>query len=479
MSLIHILVFAAVSMSLSMLSSGRWRTTLLSVVSILALYSLQPSLGLRSFDFWLPTMAIMLTAWIWIAIQGQEKAFSREDRNSFLILLGLMISVGLSGFLPKSLRYFVSLPTDLIDLFLAIALFLGISWGIWSIRFRRGTWLDVFLALVILGIFIGLKAPELTLALAQTARAAVGQSPDLASALDLNWLGFSYIAFRLLHTLRDHRSGRLPPLGLKAFLLFVFFFPALSAGPIDRIQRFINDLASDRAVAHWAQWQRGGARIARGLFKKFILADTLALIALDASNAGLVSSRPWLWLLLYLYSFRIYFDFSGYTDIAIGIGVLSGIDLPENFNQPYRQTDIGAFWNRWHITLAQWFRAYVFNPLTRYLRQSPIVQMPWLIILIGQTVTMVLIGLWHGITWNFFIWGLWHAGGLFIHNRWLAVQRLTNIANMRTGGAMRVRSLAGWLLTFNFVSLGWVWFLNPDIHKAWSTFLMLLGGPVG
>ncbi len=113
---------------------------------------------------------------------------------------------------------------------------------------------------------------------------------------------------------------------------------------------------------------QGGLRIATGCFKKFVLADALSLFALNEVNAPLLKSSGWAWLLLYAYSFRLLLDFSGYTDIAIGLGSVMGFSLPENFHRPYLKADLTSFWNSWHITLAQWFRAYVFNPLTRALR---------------------------------------------------------------------------------------------------------------
>ena len=134
-----------------------------------------------------------------------------------------------------------------------------------------------------------------------------------------------------------------------------------------------------------------------------------------------VKGAGWMWLFLYAYSFRIYFDFSGYTDIAIGMGRLLGVRLPENFAAPYLKSNIALFWNSWHMTLTQWFRSYVFNPLTRGLRSASTPPPMWLIILVTQASTMVLIGLWHGITWSFAAWGMWHALGLFIHNRWVSL----------------------------------------------------------
>ena len=478
MNLALIIIFSLSGMLISSIRSGNIRTFLLFVLSLTALYSLQPALTLRAFDYWLPTTAIGLAVWVWFATRNIDLSMDRKNVQTLSQLIGLVTVIAVSSYLPQEVRWFTSLPLAWTDVLIFILALTAVAWGIlvWRKRSRK---VDGLLVVFIIALFVGLKTPSLSIKLARVARQISGQSLDLASALDLNWLGFSYIAFRLLHVLRDYRSRRLPELNLREFMLYVFFFPALSAGPIDRVERFIKDLSADRESTLWDQWHSGATRVVMGLFKKFIVADSLALIALRYTHVDLVESRGWLWLLLYAYSFRIYFDFGGYTDIAIGIGMLSGIQLPENFQRPYLQTDLGAFWNRWHITLAQWFRAYIFNPLTRMLRQGILKHYSWMIILIAQLVTMVLIGLWHGVTWNFVAWGAWHALGLFIHNRWIDIQRRTNLAEWGGSVASIGRAVAGAFLTFNFVSLGWVWFSTPNMQVAWSTFLKLLGGRLG
>ncbi len=218
-------------------------------------------------------------------------------------------------------------------------------------------------------------------------------------------------------------------------------------------------------------------RILSGAFKKFVLADGLALVALNSQNAAQIQSTSWAWVVLYAYALRIFFDFAGYTDIAIGLGRLAGFHLPENFERPYLKTNLTTFWNSWHMTLAQWFRSYYFNPLTRSLRGSKgKVALPaWAIILICQLTTMLLIGLWHGITVNFAVWGLWHGVGLFIHNRWSEWMRPRSASLDNRPGLQRSLKFAGWLLTFNFVVLGWIWFALPSPGMAWNYFRLLAG----
>jgi D-alanyl-lipoteichoic acid acyltransferase DltB (MBOAT superfamily) len=205
------------------------------------------------------------------------------------------------------------------------------------------------------------------------------------------------------------------------------------------------------------------------------VADGLALAALNATNAAQVQSTGWTWVLLYAYSLQIFFDFSGYTDIAIGLGRLLGIALPENFNAPYLKPNLTQFWNNWHMTLTQWFRAYYFNPLTRWLRTGGRKLSAAAIIFVTQITTFVLIGLWHGITWNFVLWGAWHGVGLFVQNRYSEWVR-PHLPDLSARPALK-QGLAvfGGLLTFHYVALGWVWFALPSAGLSWQVFLKLFG----
>ncbi|MCC6192737.1 MAG: MBOAT family protein, partial [Anaerolineales bacterium] len=324
----------------------------------------------------------------------------------------------------------------------------------------------------LLALFITLKAEPLARTASAGLRALAGQAPELASAADLRWLGFSYIAFRLLHVLRDRALGRLPAVSLREFITYAVFFPAVTAGPIDRVERFVKDARQPFTLTSSVILD-GGARLAVGVFKKFVLADSLALIALNPANAGQAHSPVWLWLLVYAYAWRLYLDFAGYTDIAIGLGRCFGIRLPENFDRPYLRQNLTTFWNSWHITLAHWFRTYVFNPLTRALRARPLPAPA--IILFAQLVTMVLIGLWHGATWNFVIWGAWHGLGLFVHNRWADFTKPRAALLDSRPRLKRAAHLAGVLLTFHFVAVGWVWFALPTPDLAMRVIARLFG----
>jgi D-alanyl-lipoteichoic acid acyltransferase DltB (MBOAT superfamily) len=321
------------------------------------------------------------------------------------------------------------------------------------------------------GILVLLKSPALSIQASIFIRTLTDRPTETASALDLRWLGFSYIAFRLIHVLRDKQTGRLPELSLPEFGAYVVFFPALAAGPIDRVERFVKDLQKE-FVLRQDDLLVAGQRIVVGLLKKFVIADALALIALNDTLAAQVHSSGWMWVHLYAFTFQIFFDFSGYTDIAIGIGRLVGIKLPENFISPYAKPNLTQFWNSWHITLTQWFRSYFFNPFNRWMRGYRSIPV-WTMILVGQLSTMLLIGLWHGITWNFILWGAWHGLGLFIQNRWSDFAR-TRI-NPTDPRVQKALQLGGMLFTFHFVALGWVFFALSEPLLSGTVFLKLFG----
>ncbi len=327
---------------------------------------------------------------------------------------------------------------------------------------------------LLIGLFFLLKTPFLAEAVSTGLRAVAGQNTAGASSVDFRWLGFSYLAFRLIHTLRDRQSGRLPSASLAEYLIYAIFFPAFSSGPIDRLERFLKDLRSPIPL-DGSECGEATRRLLIGLFKKFAVADTLAIIALNPQVAGQITNPAWLWVMLYAYAFQIYFDFSGYTDIALGTARMLGIRLPENFNNPYGRTNLTQFWNNWHMTLTQWVRAYFFNPITRWLRVKKPGLSPLLVMAIGQIGTMLLIGLWHGITVNFIIWGLWHGIGLFLQNRWSDWSKRSLPGRVESTWGKRIVSFSGWFLTLHYVAFGWVWFCLPDIGLALRVFGGLLG----
>ena len=458
MTLTFIFIAIAVAVILSLFVLNRWRLYILLAVSVLAVYALQPALPVRGLDFWLPTATLSLAVLAWALTTPPDGRNWRDNWKTAAIIGGIVILLAATRFLGISLPLTASTPPQFVQVLAGLAVIVALTFVLW--RFTRpAAALLVGAFLFIILIFIVLKLPALSAWASAALRSLNHQSTKLASPLDLRWLGFSYIAFRFLHTLRDRQTGRLPVVSLGEYVVFIIFFPALTAGPIDRIDRFIKDLRTPAALTA-EDFGAAGKRLALGLFKKFALADGLALIALDATNAMQVRLAGWGWVILYAYAFQIFFDFSGYTDIAIGLGRLMGFRLPENFNAPFLKPNLTQFWNNWHMTLTQWFRAYFFNPLTRSLRSGKKKLPIWTVILITQLATMVLIGLWHGMTVNFVLWGAWHGLGLFVHNRWSELTRARFAA--LTAGTQRLLNAGGTLLTFNFVALGWIFFALPN-----------------
>lgn len=471
MTLTHIIVFLLLAVLGGSLVSPRQRPWLLFVGSIFAVFWLQPATPLRHFDYWLPAASIAITLLVWFRVRPNSSRLAPEDRRTLALVALITLAIAGTRYLPHPFQITSTLPPQIHTVILALILIAGLI-SLVHLVGRSSGWNKVIIGLI-LTLFILLKNESLASSFNRILRSLSRQDPGLASGLDLPWLGFSYLAFRLLHTLRDRAIDRLPPMTLREFVSYVLFFPTLTAGPIDRAERFIEDLRRPSKL-DVQRLYAGGARISIGLFKKFVLADSLAIISLNETNAGQVTSSLWLWVLLYAFAFQIYLDFSGYTDVAIGIGILTGIYLPENFNRPYLQTNIGDFWNSWHMTLAQWFRFYFFNPLTRAIRGARWNLPVWLVIFLGQVGTLALIGLWHGISVNYLVWGVWHGIGLFIHNRWGAWLRShpNFLGAARDHLALRVVST---FLTFQFVALGWVWFALPNMEISWQVLRLLFG----
>jgi D-alanyl-lipoteichoic acid acyltransferase DltB (MBOAT superfamily) len=471
MTLILILISIVVAVLLGLLMQKRWRTQLLLGISALAVYAFQPVLPVRGLDFWLPFATLAFTTLTWIITTPREKRSWQINWPTAAILGGIVLALGLTRYLGTPVHLTASHPPQTLQIIAGLATVTLVAFLLTHFTTPSKAVLTCTFIFVIL-LFVMLKVPKAVTLISVGLRIVNHQSTSLALAQDLRWLGFSYIAFRLLHTIRDRQSGRLPVVYLSEYIIYIIFFPSLTAGPIDRIERFVGDLrlplllsADDLAEA--------GKRLMLGLFKKFAIADMLALIALNETNALQVRSAGWAWVLLYAFAFQIYFDFSGYTDIAIGLGRLLGIKLPENFNAPYLKPNLTQFWNNWHITLTQWFRAYFFNPVTRAMRTAKKPLPAPVIIFITQVATMVLIGLWHGGTVNFVVWGLWHGLGLFVHNRWSELTRVHFVKLAPRWQA--VLNVGGVLLTFNFISLGWIFFALPGLSISVHFLHVLFG----
>ena len=272
-------------------------------------------------------------------------------------------------------------------------------------------------------------------------------------------LGISFFTFQKISYLVDLRRGDRHVYGLLEFAAFVTFFPALIAGPLVRHNEIIPQFAaSPRRPDMWENLARGAALFLIGLAKKVGVADTVAQVCdpvFAHVAAGSLPSLAEAWAAAGTYTLQIYFDFSGYSDMAIGLGLMFGLRLPLNFAAPYRATSIREFWRRWHITLSRFLRDYLYIPLggsrAGAARQAA-----------NVAVTMLLAGLWHGAAWTFVAWG-----GL--HGMALAANALWRRAGLRMPGVL------GWVLLMLFVIAGWVLFRSPSFAAA----ARMLGGMAG
>ncbi|MBL4845249.1 MAG: MBOAT family protein [Planctomycetes bacterium] len=276
-------------------------------------------------------------------------------------------------------------------------------------------------------------------------------------------VGISFYTFQTLSYTIDVYRGRLEPAADPVdFALFVSFFPQLVAGPIVRASEFLPQTVSERrAPPRELSW--GAALFVLGLFKKVFLADgILSSLVQKGFESGGPPSAGLAWVSTYAFAGQIYCDFSGYSDMAIGIALMLGFSLPDNFRSPYAAIGFSDFWRRWHISLSTWLRDYLYIPLGGN-KQGPRRTA------INLALTMLLGGLWHGAAWTFVAWGALH--GLFLALE-RGLRRTPLAAWVTSGRAGRV--LVG-ALTFHAVCLGWVLFRAKSFERALEFFQAMAG----
>ncbi len=285
--------------------------------------------------------------------------------------------------------------------------------------------------------------------------------------------GISFYTFQSISYVLDvYRRDREPVASFPAYLAFVSFFPTLLAGPITRADTFFPQLERPRPFDD-GEGSAALLLIALGFVKKCLIADTLAinLTSRVFDVPGLYSSVEVL-VGIYAYAVQIWGDFSGYSDIAIGSALLLGIRLKENFNRPYRASDLTEFWRRWHISLSTWLRDYLFFSLPG---KRPRTLWPYL----NLVITFALGGLWHGASWTFAIWGVMHGAGLAVHR---FVHSFRPARGPARGPARKVpawRRVAGTIVTFHFVCATWVFFRCSTLAQARDVYRVLFDGTTG
>ena len=270
-------------------------------------------------------------------------------------------------------------------------------------------------------------------------------------------VGVSFFTFLAVSYLADVYHGRCAAEKNPAALaLYISFFPKYTQGPLTRYGAVAPELTARRES--WDDAAAGAERIVIGLGKKLLIANACASVANEifALSAGALTPAK-AWIGAFCYAWQIYFDFAGYTDMAIGAGLLFGFHLPENFRDPYMAVSATDFWRRWHITLSQWFRDYVYIPLGGN-RRGRARQ------LLNILIVWLLTGLWHGASWNFLLWGLWFALLLAMEKLWLG--KLLE----------RAPRAVGHLYAVFIILLGWVIFRSQNVQTIGTYAAALFGG---
>jgi len=388
--------------------------------------------------------------------------------NSLKYALFLPIVVVLYWASPKRFRvpilliasyvFYMSWRPAFILLILALTVanyFFGFA--IWKSQNKKKLWLSVSVALNLSTLAFFKYAYFFDDLVAQLLKPLGIVIPKLPFDIILP-LGISFFVFEFIHYIVDVYRGSEPIKSFTAFALFASFFPTQIAGPIKRFQDFIPQFLSPAnfSIEHFDQ---GISLILLGLFKKVLLADNLALFVTGGFSHPALFGGLDLWLFAYAFAFQIYFDFSGYTDIARGSAMLFGYKVPINFNLPYIASNIAEFWHRWHISLSTWLRDYLFIPLggsrcSRWLSGRNLL------------ITMTLGGLWHGAAMHYMVWGIFHGVLLIGHRefkRWReSVDWLSSIVCSAPGHVVCT------LVTFHAVCIGWVLFRADTLELAWQ-----------
>lgn len=322
---------------------------------------------------------------------------------------------------------------------------------------RAVFWLGITLNLGVLGFFkyYGFFTDNLN-ALTEL----LGLSAHLPLLEVLAPFGISFYTFQGMAYITDtYRDKAVQPASLLDFLLFISFFPQFGAGPICRSGQLLPQLAAP-APARIHRLSEAVVLIVTGLFKKMVLGTYLAShLTTDAFLSPSSWSSAELTLAIYAYTAQVYLDFSGYTDLARGVGLMFGFELPENFRYPYAATNIGEFWRRWHITFSTWLREYIYFPLggSRKGRMRTYLNL---------MITFVGCGIWHGASWGYVIWGALHGLGLSLYKASLDLRRDAGI-DVKAEKPWLWKA-AGWFATISFCAYARIFFKTTDLNTAFE-----------
>ncbi len=349
---------------------------------------------------------------------------------------------------------------------LALTLF---SYGMGQLiyRLKRNSWVHILGVTGILTSLIFFKYLGLLAGIFDSLYIFLESLPRFSLHHLLLPLGISYIAFKQISYLTDIKWKLVKPGSFADFLLYNSLFTIFLAGPIERFERLCPQFQNPRIPFRKNDLELGSQRLVIGLFKKLVIADWLGFFIADVWKHP-NQYHPGIALLAVLgYAFQIYFDFAGYSDIAIGSSQLFGFKVMENFQRPYLATNISQFWRRWHISLSDFIRDYIFFPLSR-LSSSKV----WLLGFV-PIIAMALCAIWHGAESRYLVWGIWHGLGLSVYQIFLQIKR--RLGKSKAQKINAVFADLAWPLTFMFVSLGWLSFRAFGLPLARHIFFSFEG----
>ena len=277
----------------------------------------------------------------------------------------------------------------------------------------------------------------------------------------IRMIGVSYFSFRIIHFLVESYRKKIERLSPLLYFNYVTFFPSFISGPINRYNQF----SSQFGFRDRPDWKRdlkvGGERIVHGLFKKFVLAQALFPFILASRPESLAQvDFPKALLGLYAYALYFYFDFAGYSDMAIGCARILGVELPENFNNPFLKRNIRELWTNWHISLTSWLVDHIYWPIVRKFRSFEVFRKhPILLSNVGMIITFIACGMWHGETVNFILWGAYHGLGISALTIYQRKKKAVRSMIVQRYFRSRISHAFGVFLTFNYFSVGLVLFV--------------------
>ena len=278
-------------------------------------------------------------------------------------------------------------------------------------------------------------------------------------------LGISFYTFSAISYLVDVRRGKTESKDLKSVALYLAYFPKITSGPIQKSRDFFSQIEKKRTVG-WLTFSPGIQIFMFGLFKKIVLADRLSVFVNQVYDTPQVFSSATVFLATIAYSLQIYLDFSGYSDMAIGVSRMLGIDLPRNFNLPYLAHNVTELWKRWHISLSSWLQEYLYISLGGN-RKGTIQTY------INLILTMLIGGLWHGANWTYILWGLLHGIALAIHKVWMKITKSPEKPHSVLSNIISI------VVTFLFTNVCWIFFRAESIQKATSIIHRIFSFDVG